>query len=153
MLKDEKVNKRWRDQVWEHLLKSWISTQNVIALSSGEAEYYGLVKGASQGLGLKAMLNEAGVETKIVVKTDASAAKGIALRRGMGKIRHIEVNQLWVQDKVAKKELKIVKIGTTENLADHLTKYLNQEGIQEHMNGTNQWLEEGRHSLMPEVAK
>ena len=89
----------------------------------------------------------------IVVKTDASAAKGIALRRGMGRIRHIEVNQLWVQDKVAKKEIKIVKIATTENLADHLTKYLNQEGIQQHMNWTNQWLDEGRHSLMPEVAK
>ena len=27
-----------------HLIKSWSSTQNVIALSSGEAEYYGLVK-------------------------------------------------------------------------------------------------------------
>ena len=34
-----------------HLLKTWSSTQNVVALSSGEAEFYGLVKGASQGLG------------------------------------------------------------------------------------------------------
>ena len=33
-----------------HMIKSWSSTQNVIALSSGEAEYYGLVKGAAQGL-------------------------------------------------------------------------------------------------------
>ncbi len=71
----------------------------------------------------------------------------------MGKVSHIEVNQLWVQDKVAKGELKIIKIGTTENLADHLTKYLIREGIQEHMNNTNQWFEEGRHHLMPEVAK
>ena len=29
-----------------HAVKSWSSTQAVIALSSGEAEYYGLVKGA-----------------------------------------------------------------------------------------------------------
>ena len=62
----------------------------------------------------------------------------------MGRIRHIEV---WVQDKVAKKKIKVVKIATTENLADHLTKYLNQEGIQQHMSWANQWLEEGRHSL------
>ena len=68
-----------------HLLKTWSSTQNVVALSSGEAEYYGLVKGASEGLGLKAMLKEYGVEAGVVVKTDASAAKGIASRRGMGK--------------------------------------------------------------------
>ena len=98
------------------------------------------------------MFKEVGLDVKLVVKTDASAAKGIALRRGMGKIRHIEVNQLWVQDKVAKGEVKIQKIATTENLADHLTKYLNQEGVLEHMNGTWQWFEEGRHTLMPQVA-
>ena len=135
-----------------HLLKTWSSTQNVIALSSGEAEYYGLVKGVSQGLGVKAMLAELGVETSVTVKTDASAARGIAMRRGMGKVRHIEVNQLWVQDKVAKGIVKIQKIATTENLADHLTKYLSQEGICEHMHGTGQWLEDGRHHLMPNVA-
>ena len=28
-----------------HLLKTWASTQTVVALSSGEAEYYGEVKG------------------------------------------------------------------------------------------------------------
>ena len=104
------------------LLKTWSSTQNVIALPSGEAEYYGLVKGVSQGLGVKAMLAELGVAASVVVKADASAAKGIALRRGMGKVRHIEVNQLWVQDKIAKGIAKIQKIATTENPAYHLTK-------------------------------
>ena len=92
-----------------HLIKTWSSTQNVIALSSGEAEYYGLVKGASQGLGVKNMMNEYGVETKVTVKTDASAAKGIASRRGSGKVRHIEVSQLWVQSKVAQGALKNTK--------------------------------------------
>ncbi len=118
-----------------------------------EAEYYGLVKGASLGLGLKAMLKEYGVEAGVVIQTDASAAKGIALRRGLGKVRHIEVNQLWVQDMVAKGKTKVQKIATSETLADHLTKYLNNEGILEHMNGTGQWLAEGRHPLMPEVSR
>ena len=36
---------------------------------------------------------------------DSSAAKGIASRRGLGKVRHIEVHQLWLQDKVQKKEV------------------------------------------------
>ena len=30
-----------------HMVKSWCSTQAIVALSSGEAEYYGIVKGAS----------------------------------------------------------------------------------------------------------
>ena len=39
-----------------HLIKTWSVTQSVVSLSSGEAEYYGLVKGASVGLGIRSML-------------------------------------------------------------------------------------------------
>jgi Fe2+ transport system protein FeoA len=81
-----------------HLIKSWSSTQTVIALSSGDAEYYGMVKAAAQGIGAKAMLLDFGIviNEPIEVKSDASAAIGIAQRRGMGKVRHIETNQLWL---------------------------------------------------------
>ena len=34
-----------------HLLKVWAKTQSLIALSSGESEFYASVKGASVGLG------------------------------------------------------------------------------------------------------
>ena len=116
-----------------HMIKSWSSTQNVIALSSGEAEYYGLVKGVAQGLGAKAMYFEAGLELSVEVKTDATAARGIAMRRGMGKVRHIEVSQLWVQDRVARGDIKVIKVDGTKNIADHLTKYLSREGIDFHL--------------------
>ena len=33
-----------------HLIKSWSTTQGVVALSSGEPEDYGLIKGTSEGL-------------------------------------------------------------------------------------------------------
>ena len=89
-------------------MKSWAKTQTVIATSSCEAEYYGLVKGISQALGLRSMLKDIGIEVKVHAKTDASAAKGIAMRRGMGKVRHIEVNQLWVQEKVAQGIVKVI---------------------------------------------
>ena len=81
-------------------LKSWSVNQGYIALSSGEAEYYGAVRGASQGIGLKAMLQDLGVTVGVKLHIDASAAIGIAMRRGMGKVRHIELNQLWLQDQV-----------------------------------------------------
>ena len=74
--------------IGSHVIKTWSSTQTVIALSSGEAEYYGMVKGASIALGIQSMLSDLGVNIKIRVRTDASAAKGIATRRGLGKIRH-----------------------------------------------------------------
>ncbi len=42
------------------------------------------------------------VQSEIVIRADASAAIGIAQRHGFGQFRHIEVNQLWFRDKVAK---------------------------------------------------
>ena len=46
--------------VGDHPVKTWASTQHVIALSSGEAEFYGIVRGSSIGLGLKALLDDLG---------------------------------------------------------------------------------------------
>ena len=83
-----------------HLVKSWSSTQSVVALSSGEAEYYGMVKGASVELGLQSVLKDFNIDCGITLKSDASAAIAISNRRGLGKVRHIEVCQLWLQDKV-----------------------------------------------------
>ncbi len=85
-----------------HLVKSWASNQNVVALSSGEAEYYAIVKGGTQSIGAQSILRDIGVYVGVNICTDASAAKGIASRRGLGKVRHIDVSQLWIQDKVFK---------------------------------------------------
>ncbi len=41
---------------------------------------------------------------------DSSAAKSIASRRGAGRVRHIEVRELLVQDRVAKGEHSAVKL-------------------------------------------
>ena len=69
------------------MIKTWSSTQNVIALSSGEAECYGLVKGAAQGLGAKAVYFEVGLELSIEVKTDATFANHL-FGRGVGSTTH-----------------------------------------------------------------
>ena len=88
---------------------------------------------------------------KIRVKTDASAAMGISIRTGLGKLRHMSTTQLWVQEKVRKGDVEIVKVPTWENIADTLTKYVNKESIGKHMRGAGSHYEEGRHDLMPEL--
>ena len=132
-----------------HLIKSWSSTQSVIALSSGEAEYYGMVKGASVGLGLRAVLSDFNISVRLTLKSDASAAIAIASRRGLGKVRHIEVCQLWLQEKVRKGEIEVVKVSTDENVADALTKYVSRENMSKHMIATEQKSRDGRHVLAP----
>ena len=50
-----------------------------------------------------------------------------------------------------KGEIKIIKVGTYENLADALTKFVSREGIDTHMHGTGQIIAGGRHELAPKV--
>ena len=86
-----------------HLLKSWSTTQTVVALSSGEAEYYGVAKGACEGIGIAGIIEDlTGIRMQIDMATDSSAAKGIAHRKGVGKVKHLETRTLWVQDQIAR---------------------------------------------------
>ncbi len=82
---------------------------------------------------MKGLLDDLGGELKVQIKTvlsaakiktDLSAAKSIASRRGAGRGRRIEVRKLWVQDRVAKGELSIVNVKGEENVADGLTKHV-----------------------------
>ena len=125
------------------------------ALSSGEAEYYAIVKGASQGIGVRSMLwdfqlNDAG-QRHVEIKEDSSAAKGIASRRGLGKLKHIDIKELWIQEKVSLEELKITKVPGTVNLADALTKYFDLHVLNYHLEHTQQHIKNDRHELMPTV--
>ena len=108
----------------KHTLKAWSNTQDVIALSSGEAEYYGLVRCAAQGFGVIALLIDMGIERKLKLKTDASVAKSIAWRRGLGKLRHISTQSLWVQQRVRDGSIELRKIRGEQNPADLFTKHL-----------------------------
>ena len=136
-----------------HNIKTWSSTQQVIALSSGEVEYYGMVKGAGNALGISGVLQDMGIQYDVVMDTDSSAAKGISSRRGLGKVRHIELNQLWLQDQVARGKIQVRKIKGEDNISDSLTKHSNPERIRQTMKGTWQKIVRGRHSIMPSVAK
>ena len=77
-----------------HNIKHWSSTQNVVALSSGEAELTPWCVHAVAHLLFKALLCDLGHETTIALHIDASAVKGISPRAGLGKIRHLEPSQL-----------------------------------------------------------
>ena len=110
--------------VGRHCIKSWSKTQAVIAKSSAESELYSVVKGATEGLGLATLFKDMGFEVTVKLNLDAAAAKGILERQGIAKVRHIDVNVLWLQQQVAKKIIPLVKVPDTENCSDLLTKHL-----------------------------
>ena len=47
----------------------------------------------------------------------------------------MEVTQLWLQDEVSQKIIKIHKVGTDDNLADAYTKGVDAAAIQKHLLG------------------
>ena len=47
--------------IGKHMIKSWSATQQTIAMSSGEAELYAMVKGAARTKGLVSMIQEYGL--------------------------------------------------------------------------------------------
>ena len=106
-----------------HTIKHWSSTQSSISLSSGEAEFSGVVKAAGQGLGFQALLSDLGISLPLRVWTDSSAAIGIAERQGLGKLRHVSTHLLWVQQAVRTRRIDLRKIRGDANPADLLTKF------------------------------
>ena len=106
-----------------HLVKHWSSTQKVIALSSGEAELAGVVKAACESLGLRSLCRDLGMELSLHIYADSTAAIGICQRSGVGRVRHIDVAQLWVQQKLKRKKFLLSKCLGADNPADILTKH------------------------------
>ena len=134
-----------------HQLKHWSNTQGVVALSSAEAELYGIVKAAVQGIGLQSVARDLGEEVTMELCTDSSAALGVCNRKGLGKVRHLDTNLLWVQDKIKSKSLVITKIYGEKNPADLFTKYLDHTKMMEFVGAIGCGFSEGRAVLAPRI--
>ena len=64
--------------------------------------------------------------------------------RGVGKVRHLDVRYLWVQQKINDKQMHITKVKGLMNPANILTKYAtakevvsNGRAVGVHMNGSS----------------
>merc|ERR1712127_598037 len=103
-----------------HTISWWCKLQSNVALSSCEAELNAALKWAVEGLNVQRLAASLGDELSLELRTDASAARGVILRQGFGKVRHLQVKHLWLQENVAAGELSITKIPRAENCADAL---------------------------------
>ena len=63
--------------------------------------------------------------------TDSSSAKAVTLRRGPGRMRHIEIRQLWLQEECRQHSLSIDRVSTLENDADMFTKAVSAARLRE----------------------
>ena len=83
--------------------------------------------------------------------SDATAAIGIARRRGMGRIRHLDVTDLWVQEKFGSGAAKIDKVLGAENPADILTKHVDRQTLEKALQKMGMVQKTGRSAVAPQA--
>ena len=118
----------------DHTLLVKGSSQKVVALSSSESEYYAMARTATLSEFVRGIFDFWGWRTRSTrLRVDSSSAKALSERRGVGQSRHIQAKFLWLQDKVAEKELEIEKIKGPVNDSDLVTKVQTKNVIQSHL--------------------
>ena len=106
------------------------------SLSSGESELRAATRGACEGIYVKKVLTEFGIEAEIEMDTDASAAYQAASKMSGGRLRHLEVADKFIRQAVKRKLLKLHKTGTLENSSDIHTKHVDKDTLARHMDET-----------------
>ena len=116
-----------------HTLAHWSRTQQTVALSSAEAELNGICKASQEGLAAKFMAEEMDHHHGLEICTDASAALGVVMRHGIGKIKHLHVKQMWVQEKSREGSLLVRKVSRSVNPADLMTHHFTDQEAMNHL--------------------
>ena len=109
------------------------ATQGPISLSTGESEWYGLARTGSAVIGLVNMALDYGRHLRGRLRVDATAAAGIASRRGVGKVRHLDTATLWLQQHVTTGALEVKHTPGAVNPADLGTKHLDRKTMMKHV--------------------
>ena len=78
------------------------------------------------------LLRDLGYEKKPVLAIDANATEHILHRQGIGKLKHIDVAYLWIQDEIRSHRLRVRRVRSEDNVADLGTKPLSKAVIAKH---------------------
>ena len=92
------------------------------ALSSAESELCAAVKTASEGLGIQSAASYLGISCRLNLHVDASATMCLVNRRGLGKAKHVDMQNVWIQEGSKLGWFATKKVDTSVNRADLMTK-------------------------------
>ena len=128
---------RGEGREWGHYVRFASSTHNSrtqagVALSSAEGELNAALKMGCKILGMSQFCSEFGHTMKTTINGDSSEVKGILACRGCGKVKHLEVKQLWLQEQVRSGKLEFQKISRKNNPSDALTHHYTREEAKKH---------------------
>ena len=104
------------------LLAHRSKTEATIAQSTCESELLALGSGIMEGKFVQTIPKELNVKAELGVHCDSSSAVALTMRRGLGRLRHLSVKQLWLQQKIREARLKVCRVPSAENASDLFTK-------------------------------
>ena len=111
------------------------------------------MKTASRLIALQQLLKDLGKpDTKGRLWTDAAAAKGMASRRGVGGVRHLETPTPWVQKAIKDKRFTLHKKKGEDNIADLGTKHVETQTMWKLLNKMGLYAAAGRSKLALKAA-
>ena len=84
--------------------------------------YAALVRSSSEGLGIQNVSKDLGCVCGLNLHLDATATMCLVNRRGLGKAKHVDMHNLWIQEASKLKRFDTKKVGTNVNPADLMTK-------------------------------
>ena len=120
----------------------------MISKSSGESELYGVIRASTEALGISTLLEDVGAtRIKASVGMDANAAIGIVQRRGLNKLRHVELDVLWIRARQARRLLPLRKVPGPRNPSDMMTKNVDQAHIERYLDVLNLRFGTGRADI------
>ena len=102
-------------------------------------------------MGIMQMAAGFGREITAKIMVDSSAALAVTQRKGNGKLRHVRIGQMWVQQMAEEEELTYSKVKGEDNPADVCTKHLNRGKLDWLLPMTNLHQREGRADLALQV--
>ena len=93
-----------------HTLKAYTRKQKITTKSSAETELYAAALGASEAKEVQSMMRDFGFAVKPVLAIDAKATEHILHRQGIGRLKHIDVAYLWVQDEIRSQRIQVRRV-------------------------------------------
>ena len=100
-------------------------------------------------MGLTPVAKDLGIDVGLAVLADSSAAIGICRHAGLGKVRHLAVGQLRVQERVRTGDFTLLKYPGSRNPADMLAQAVDAELTDRHAATAGLSWEPGRPQSAP----
>ena len=117
------------------VVKVWTKKQQVVSLSTAESELYAAVQDRIRmDWGSRVWQRIWEIACGLNLQLDASATMCLVNRRGLGKAKHVDMQNLWMQEACKSDRFVTKKFSTSVNATDLVTKPLPKPKVEQLMN-------------------